>query len=331
MRACLIFAALVVSTGAFSFPENIRLGYKSCSSCHVAPTGGGVLTDYGSATATEYLSAFTFSTPQETKWIDVGTDVRTIHVLEKETESDSYTRILMQAQTEMALHLSEQITIDAAYGYYGLPIKYPIKQKSTGPVYYLKLAPRPEYSLRIGHFDLPYGLHISDHTANIRQGLWFPPNSQRDSFEISIYSELIEVSLANFDLAATNFSGIASLFVGRLSKISVSGFVSSDGYSLGASAAKGWTRAFYSLHEIDVKDDLKAYSYLAYNLLGYEFLRGIHLRATHEKTWDDKKSPNKYNLALQIFPLDYMEVLFSVENYERPLATTYSLMTHIFF
>jgi hypothetical protein len=289
-----------------------------------------VLTEYGTKTAAEYLPVYGYAGLDDADWIDTAWDVRLLHLMEKDPEGDKYQRIVMQSQTEVAIHLSDQITIDTSYGMYGYPIKYPVKSPTLFPTYYLKLNPRPWYSLRVGRFDLPYGLHIPDHTANIRSGLGFTPNSQRDSLELSFFHELGEVTVANFDLDPGNYSGIVSVFVGRSSKISLSGLLSSSDSYLGGSASVGWTRQIYSLHEVDSKDDRKTYSYLSYNLVGYEISRGVHFRLTHEKTWDEQDSPNKYNFSLQLFPVNSIEVIGSIENYERPKATTYSLMTHIF-
>jgi hypothetical protein len=213
----------------------------------------------------------------------------------------------------------------------GKPLKYPVKGKTDFPTYYLKLTPKPWYIIRVGHFDLPYGLHIPDHTANIRAGLWFPPNSQRDTVEAYFSSEYGEVSIAKFTLDDSNYSGIASIFIGKSSKASISGFISPDGYSFGSSAIVGWSHQFYSLHEADLKDDGEAYSYLIYNQIGRELTRGFHVKLTHEKTWNETDSPNKYIVSMQFFPIQNLELLGSIENYERPKATTYSVMTHIFF
>lgn len=40
-------ATFASSATAFALPTMIRLGYSDCASCHVAPQGGGLLTDYG--------------------------------------------------------------------------------------------------------------------------------------------------------------------------------------------------------------------------------------------------------------------------------------------
>lgn len=326
----LVLLLLLGSSPAFSFPENVRLGYPSCSVCHVSPIGGGVLTDYGKGTELEYLSSFGYAEPDGPKWLDTGWDIRLLHLMEKSPEGDSFQRILMQSQSEVAVHLSDQITVDASYGMYGAALKYPVQVPTISPTYYLKLTPRPWYTVRVGRFSLPYGLQIPDHTANIRGGLWFPANSQRDSLELSLFSSIGEVSFANFDVDSNSYSGLVSLFVGGSSKVSISGLLSPSGYSVGSSAIAGWSKSTYSLHEVDIKDDGKAYSYLIYNLLGHELYRGIHIRLTHEKTWDDIDSPNKYNISLQLFPVNSIEILGAIENYERPKTTTYSLMTHIF-
>ena len=48
---------LVVSTNnSWAFPEMVRHNYSNCSSCHVSPSGGGVLTQYGRELSSAILS-----------------------------------------------------------------------------------------------------------------------------------------------------------------------------------------------------------------------------------------------------------------------------------
>ncbi|MFM8315618.1 MAG: hypothetical protein ACKOA8_15160, partial [Deltaproteobacteria bacterium] len=51
-----IVGIFLSSSLALSYPEFIRHGYMNCTSCHVSPTGGGALTEYGRSLSDEVLS-----------------------------------------------------------------------------------------------------------------------------------------------------------------------------------------------------------------------------------------------------------------------------------
>lgn len=58
MKTPLLTALLLSASAAWSFPENVRHGYFSCTACHVSPSGGGVLTPYGRSLSSELMSTW---------------------------------------------------------------------------------------------------------------------------------------------------------------------------------------------------------------------------------------------------------------------------------
>jgi len=62
-KAAVLLVAVLVSGVASAFPSNTRYGYSNCSSCHVSPSGGGVLNLYGRNSASEVMS--TWAAPNE--------------------------------------------------------------------------------------------------------------------------------------------------------------------------------------------------------------------------------------------------------------------------
>ena len=47
---------LMLSPKAEAFPETVRLGYLSCATCHISPSGRGILTPYGKTLSHELYS-----------------------------------------------------------------------------------------------------------------------------------------------------------------------------------------------------------------------------------------------------------------------------------
>src|ERR1700720_2791062 len=63
-----ILIASLFSSSAWAFPEMVRHGYVNCSSCHISPTGGGVLTQYGRELSREILSTWGTQNEDESKF-----------------------------------------------------------------------------------------------------------------------------------------------------------------------------------------------------------------------------------------------------------------------
>src|SRR5690242_17806457 len=73
------------SSMSLCFPEMVRHGYNNCITCHVSPSGGGVLNHYGRSLSLEVMS-FSGSEGEEQLlgfvktpyWLNVGGDVRSV-------------------------------------------------------------------------------------------------------------------------------------------------------------------------------------------------------------------------------------------------------------
>jgi hypothetical protein len=77
--------AFTMAAPAGALPTMVRLGYASCTSCHIAPQGGGLLNEYGrgideaqSLRAGEYKPAEPGQSGALTLWGRVTQDVRTV-------------------------------------------------------------------------------------------------------------------------------------------------------------------------------------------------------------------------------------------------------------
>jgi hypothetical protein len=121
-----LLITLLTLSKAEAFPELIRHGYVNCVSCHISPSGGGLINDYGRSFSREGLS--TFSRPGEEgvlhgligreqlpKWLTVGGDARGAqvhHENEFVREGRFYT---MQADLEAAAKV-KNLTIALSAG-----------------------------------------------------------------------------------------------------------------------------------------------------------------------------------------------------------------------
>src|SRR5476651_1283047 len=108
------FLPFLVGTRAFGYAEMVRHGYVNCTACHISPSGGGVLTDYGRALSKEILSttslneeerlAYFFKTP---KWLQLGGDFRAISIEQHTGTSLTELYIPMQRDIEAAVTIKK--------------------------------------------------------------------------------------------------------------------------------------------------------------------------------------------------------------------------------
>ena len=100
---------------AHAYPELVRHGYVNCTSCHVSPTGGGILTSYGRQLSAEILSSsaregegdFIYGALGLPEWLDLGGDLRSVVTYRDTPLIRQSQLILMQADLEAVLHYEE--------------------------------------------------------------------------------------------------------------------------------------------------------------------------------------------------------------------------------
>ncbi|RYZ80890.1 MAG: hypothetical protein EOP04_25000 [Proteobacteria bacterium] len=197
----LIFAALMfLSFDAYSFPENIRHGYASCQSCHVSPSGGGVLTEYGRRASEEFM--FTWSKPNEAdflnasvslpKNLNIGGDVRFLSLHKDNKVTESNVGFPMQADMEFAYKLFDQLTLDVGVGSYdGTP---------DSRRHFIMYQPNENWFVRAGRFFPAYGIMNPEHSILTRRFLKFDQGQETNNLELGYLNE-------DFELIVNGISG----------------------------------------------------------------------------------------------------------------------------
>jgi hypothetical protein len=110
---------LVLITPTFAYVENVTNGYPNCMACHINPTGGGILTDYGRSLSSELMSTIKtkkFQDPffglvkngNRVKW---GGHVRTIQTRFENNQIKSGSGFIMQKNIEAAVYVQEFIFV----------------------------------------------------------------------------------------------------------------------------------------------------------------------------------------------------------------------------
>lgn len=179
---------LVTSGSAWAFPENVRHHYLNCTTCHVSPSGGGLLTGYGRELSRELMSTWgrdgeaqfaygLFKTPE---WLNLGGDYRSVYLYRDDPRvRQGYTQF-MQADVEAGVTYSK-FTLVGSLGYrqtsptdgsrpgYGAPTGNSLVDHLISRRHYLLYQPTDELGIRVGRFYPQYGLNIPDHYVATRQ------------------------------------------------------------------------------------------------------------------------------------------------------------------
>ncbi len=285
----LTMAALFFSGFALSYPENVRLGYAACTSCHVSPSGGGILTEYGRMTQSEFMSTWTptkgFESPTfgvlpDQNVVMIGGDTR---YLFRTIDSD-FRRVFMQADFEVGINFSEQIAAVKSFGLYNIPTDY---SRPIPPIQslrqYLLLKPSKYMSVRLGEFVPAYGIMVPDHTANIRNGI----NSPARAGELSLVSEYGEL------ITTSERTARLSWFAGSASVLGAS--YRPDRYGVFLISGIPW--GFVFLEQLDVVGKQKVH----YSKVGYQAAKGVLIfSGLADHAWFSE---------LQFLPVAHVELL----------------------
>lgn len=321
---------LLFATQLLAFPENVRLGYSSCSTCHVSPSGGGVLKPYGRGLSEE-ISTFSIrgegqafeglGTPE---WLNIGSDIRYL----SKNENSEHVAFTMQSELELALTFMKGVTLDYSAGRYGPNQTLEYRRN------YLLFDVNDYISFRAGSFIPSFGLGIPDHTTLIRTGLGFGEGSETYNGEAVVrsqYGELFftyvlgkegDLHLQNRQKQPSYTTDDDKALAVKLSTFSISksvlglNFLKSKLRTIyGIYIIAGLPYSFYLLGEFDVEKAQLDKQYVSHGTLGYEVYKGVHLLAESQYL---SKSPIKteiFGAGLSWYPRPHMEIV-SKYNYE---------------
>ena len=195
-----VAVAVFVPSRAFAYPTFIRLGYVSCTSCHVSPQGSGQLNDYGKGIgASESLFPTEYKTPGFMEPLSFGGRVNNDLVARGITyaATGGGDTFLMQFDYQNSTQITDTLRVDATIG---LMPSNELGSSSTnqdgvfGPDLILRkamLAYRPQDGLEIsgGRDYLPAGLNIDDHTTFLRSQNRFDEFDYATQLRLDTWSE----------------------------------------------------------------------------------------------------------------------------------------------
>lgn len=188
---------------SFGFVENVTHGYVNCMACHVSPSGGGLLNDYGRSLSRELMSTWSwenlekpaFGTFQNKEWLKIGGDYRAIQTYLENSQFKQGKQFEMQKNIEFAFTFSK-ISIVGTLGTQEGPSGTPNKGNFLSERHYLLWDVNDDIKLRAGKFRLNFGIYDPQHNRLTKQPLGFGSNSESYILEFSSFSETNEIFIS---------------------------------------------------------------------------------------------------------------------------------------
>lgn len=346
----MLLLALLFSQLSHAFPEMVRHHYVNCNSCHVSPSGGGLLTEYGRGMAGEVLSTWNYENealflhgalkPEKMpKAVNIGGDVRALQVHRENRSVREGRFILMQAQVEAGV-TAGPVTAVAAFG------KPDRENKIRGEFtrFYLLANANENLQLRVGRFLPPFGINLPHHTLPTRQGIGFGYDSERNTIEAHWNDEAWHGALSASQGRLQSRLGENERAVSfQLEKFFLDshrvGLSLWNGESerqkrwlIGGHGIFGFTEHFYYMTEFTVQSkrtktaqgDRETGIY-RFGRLGYEITRGLHLLAMEELAKSNLSRSNSLSVMYGVGALWYPRPHFEFElalNQRKSLQTS---------
>lgn len=356
-----IFLSFLVTGTLAAFPTNIRLGYASCGSCHISPSGGGVLNAYGRATAEEFLSTWHYEREssflhgvfrEDPPVVAIGGDVRYISysvtsAATQETVTESF---MMQRDIEFAFQIDSKLTIVTLIGMYG--------EEPEGPEYrrnYILYNFNDYFSFRVGRYFPAYGILFEDHTLATRKNIGWDQGRESYNIELSARNDRAELFVTGifgnsgatdlttkqgYKFSSEERGGAwrAAYYLGKSSQIGFSYLYTENNREktrkelFGPFVMVGFTRWLYLLSEVDWLGEgplssasgLPQRKIYSYSMLGAEVFRGMHLQGYHSR----KDDQDVFGAKLQWFPRPHLEFTGAYESSQAGTAVT--LLAHYY-
>jgi hypothetical protein len=328
-------ASFLFSIVALAFPENVRYGYASCNSCHLSPTGGGVLTNYGRKASGDFLSTwakdgendFAWGAVSLPDWLALGGDVRHLSYKRELDGKVFERRLLMQQEAEAAVKFTGNVWLDISHGTYD-------GSEQTQRAWIL-WAPTDNFYTRTGKFFVPFGILRPDHSAISRRAVGMDQGMETINFEVGWQNERGELVFTGimgdwrtgsetFDPYAKDkgFNMRAASYFGGNSQMGVSLLAVTGEYldrqASSLFAMTGWSEKYWYLGELIFEKRRLAGTDAPFNSaivnhhqLGWEFFKGAHmiLNAELQTPVGSALHKNQWTVGpgLQWFPRPHFE------------------------
>lgn len=329
----MVLTLLALAPRVYAFPEFARHGYTNCVTCHVSPTGGGILNGYGRAIAKEVLSHGSFfwedrmnleptepgPAPAPKPHVDFGGDARALQMIDDSPKETKGQFVFMQADLEAAFTDGKRLIADGTIGR-AEPGPGDARNKlgdwlvSRRHWLGLKLGPdgaEDRFQVRFGRFFPAYGINIAEHTTVTRSQLGFDQQQETYNAEAAYVTETWN-AFATYvagrpdNPARTQEKGVAlqlSRSVGESNRVGANVYYGKDPNRAGRPVRRmagafglfGLSEKLYALTDMSLTYDQVNHTGVAeFVRLGWEFSQGVHFVVEQETGKVSLDAPRTY-------------------------------------
>jgi len=268
----------------WAHPELVRHGYANCNSCHVSPSGGGVLNSYGRSLSQALVSTWG-TEPEAAPFYGIAPLPENIHA-QAFIRGVQFVRDTPRALSGKLVMMQTDLDIATTFGNLSTVIAVGTTPDISSSHHYLLMQLNEKNSLRIGKFRTDYGINLANHSAPTRQGLGWGPDSESYNLEWGFQGEQftgsITAVLGKLDEDTISERGLAltgTAFLGERFKVGASFFHgnSQNGTRnlIGPFMILGFTPQFYFLNEMDLQFQNGNTDFYSYHRIGYDILQGV--------------------------------------------------------
>jgi hypothetical protein len=341
-RIFFFFAAFLAPTLALAYPGMIRHGYVNCTSCHVSPSGGGVLTSYGRGMAGEVLSTWTKEGEGEFLWgafanklpelLLLGGDTRILGSYYSNPQYKEKRLFLMQSDVEAAYRLGN-FTLDLEVGYVDGDDLQTLR-------HFVMYNFDDQNALRLGKFRNNYGINTDEHEWAVKNNLGWNDETETYNLEYSRLTEKYSAFATAIFGAPESVDTRNGLSIGRTGYVDHGGSARgsvylADKYEFGASffygkkngaawrtvtgpfVILGFTKQFYYMGELDFQKQSNRWGIFDTQRLTYEPIQGFQAIVQQELAQPNQPLNTnnmvnarlaRYGTGMLFFPRPHFEI-----------------------
>ena len=326
----------------------VRHGYVSCLACHVSPTGGGVLNEYGRELSRELISTWgvereaksLYGILPESEHITIGGDFRWLQLNQSNPNIDRAEFFNMQADIEAAFFagpITGVITV-------GRDITRPHEDEGLfSRKHWLMFRLDDNWLVRGGRFFPEYGLRLDHHRRFVRLNFGFDQGQETYNLEASRTDEKWLLFLTAIfgrpdtdEVAEQREEGFALSGSYQLNEDLQLGASYKYGTKDGTDAYQGSFFGLYSVFkdlflqgEFDFRKTVPADgsatvdSWASFMRLNYEVFQGFNPFLVHELYRPDSSNQDSetasFGFGLQFFPRPHWELFAEYQRRRTPI------------
>jgi hypothetical protein len=327
--AAAFLGALAGAVPVAAEPAFLSKQYTRCTSCHVSPTGGGLLSSYGRALSASELSSTGNRRPVDPDnaapdpeaqflWgtlgellgpLQLGIELRPSHIRSSFSSFTTTRNIVMNADIIAAIEAR-------GWTFYGEAGREPSPEVKLGSYeHWVGYQSEQGVGFRAGRFFPAYGVRFADHTSYNREdlgfdkydqvyGVEFSRNTARSLTQITVAPGLAKTFGDDSGGRSVNVSARWQLDLGSSTALVGSGIYRAESDIAPAQGSAGLALGFAPVRRLtiwsqgDVRgDDLNGASFVFVNETAYEAVRGLWLKVSPQLRTEAGPQPQLFRVA----------------------------------